>query len=148
MDADWSHDPTAPAGAGRRDRACRRGNRFALRRRRGDRRLAVASAAAEPRDQRLESRGAAAADVRHRAVRIRAYRVAKLRELRLGGRSRRQVTPISKKSSGTWLGRGPRFAEVPITFRQRRAGASKMSVREAAGKLGTMLRLSLRRGRP
>jgi dolichol-phosphate mannosyltransferase len=38
---------------------------------------------------------------------------------------------------------GATFAEVPITFRERRAGASKVSIREAWGKLGTIIRLSM-----
>jgi dolichol-phosphate mannosyltransferase len=34
------------------------------------------------------------------------------------------------------------FAEVPITFRERRAGHSKINFQEAAGKIGTLVRLS------
>jgi len=36
-----------------------------------------------------------------------------------------------------------RFAEVPITFRDRRAGASKVNMGEAVGKVRTLVRLSL-----
>jgi len=36
---------------------------------------------------------------------------------------------------------GARMIEVPITFRERHAGRSKLSLREAAGKLATLLRL-------
>jgi dolichol-phosphate mannosyltransferase len=36
---------------------------------------------------------------------------------------------------------GATFAEVPITFRQRRAGESKIHLGEAAGKVRTLLRL-------
>jgi dolichol-phosphate mannosyltransferase len=36
---------------------------------------------------------------------------------------------------------GARMIEVPITFRERRAGRSKLGLREAAGKLATLLRL-------
>ncbi len=38
-----------------------------------------------------------------------------------------------------------RFVELPITFRERRTGQSKISVREAAGKLSTLLRLCFAR---
>jgi dolichol-phosphate mannosyltransferase len=34
------------------------------------------------------------------------------------------------------------FAEVPITFHERRAGRSKISFREAVGKVRTLVRLS------
>jgi dolichol-phosphate mannosyltransferase len=40
---------------------------------------------------------------------------------------------------------GARIAEVPVVFTQRRAGASKTSHREAAGKLGTLARLAWER---
>ena len=44
------------------------------------------------------------------------------------------------------LSRGnARFAEVPIEFKNRTAGQSKISLREVWGKLITLLRLSLRR---
>jgi dolichol-phosphate mannosyltransferase len=36
---------------------------------------------------------------------------------------------------------GARMIEVPITFRERRAGRSKLGLRETAGKLATLLRL-------
>ncbi len=33
---------------------------------------------------------------------------------------------------------GASFVEIPITFRQRRAGVSKVNLREAIGKIGTL----------
>jgi dolichol-phosphate mannosyltransferase len=42
---------------------------------------------------------------------------------------------------------GATFAEVPITFRERRSGQSKINAREALGKLGTLLRLATTRSR-
>jgi dolichol-phosphate mannosyltransferase len=80
--------------------------------------------------------------VRDSSGAFRAYRVAKLRDVRLD----------DIRSSGyayleeiLWhLHRaGATFAEVPITFEQRRGGHSKISFREAAGKLGTLIRLSV-----
>jgi dolichol-phosphate mannosyltransferase len=40
---------------------------------------------------------------------------------------------------------GATFVEVPITFHERRAGESKVSVGEAAGKLATLVRLAVAR---
>jgi dolichol-phosphate mannosyltransferase len=40
---------------------------------------------------------------------------------------------------------GATFAEVPITFHQRKSGRSKINAREALGKLGTLLRLATSR---
>jgi dolichol-phosphate mannosyltransferase len=37
---------------------------------------------------------------------------------------------------------GASFVEVPITFRQRRAGASKINFREAVAKISTLARLA------
>jgi dolichol-phosphate mannosyltransferase len=72
---------------------------------------------------------------------FRAYRVAKLREIDL---AKIQATGYACMEEILWcLHRaGASFIEVPITFRDRRAGQSKISVREAAAKLGTLLRLS------
>jgi hypothetical protein len=41
---------------------------------------------------------------------------------------------------------GASFAEVPITFHERRAGRSKIDASEAVGKLSTLLRLARHRG--
>lgn len=43
--------------------------------------------------------------------------------------------------------RGARFAEVPIAFTDRRAGASKVSLAEARGKAAVLARLALQRFR-
>ncbi len=74
----------------------------------------------------------------------RAYRVARLRELEL---DKIQANGYAYVEETLWhLHRaGARIVEIPITFRQRRAGRSKINVREAAGKLGTLLRLACRR---
>ena len=79
--------------------------------------------------------------VRDASGAFRAYRVAKLRDVRLNDI---RATGYSYLEELLWhLHRaGATFAEVPITFRERRAGASKISFREAWGKLGTIIRLS------
>jgi dolichol-phosphate mannosyltransferase len=75
---------------------------------------------------------------------FRAYRVAKLRELDFADI---QSSGYAYLEEILWhLDRiGSTFAEVPITFHQRRAGRSKISTREAAAKLRTLFRLSSRR---
>jgi dolichol-phosphate mannosyltransferase len=80
--------------------------------------------------------------IRDASGNFRAYRVAKLREVRL---DEIRATGYSYLEELAWkLHRaGATFAEVPITFRDRRAGASKVSFREAWGKLRTIVRLSL-----
>jgi dolichol-phosphate mannosyltransferase len=71
----------------------------------------------------------------------RAFRVVKLRELRIDDI---QATGYAFLEEVLWhLHRaGATFAEVPITFRDRRAGTSKVSFGEAWGKLRTILRLA------
>lgn len=78
--------------------------------------------------------------VRDASGAFRAYRVAKLREVRLDDI---RATGYAYLEELLWhLHRaGARFSEVPITFHERRAGASKISFREAWGKLGTIFRL-------
>jgi len=73
----------------------------------------------------------------------RAYRVAKLRELDLDSL---QATGYAYLEEILWhlAQANATFAELPITFRQRRAGRSKISLREAAGKVGILVRLSCR----
>jgi dolichol-phosphate mannosyltransferase len=78
---------------------------------------------------------------------FRAYRVNKLRELDLGHIS---ASGYAYLEEILWhLHRaGAAFAEVPITFHERRAGRSKINVREAAAKVYMLLRLAvLRPGR-
>jgi dolichol-phosphate mannosyltransferase len=74
---------------------------------------------------------------------FRAYRVAALRALDV---SRIQAVGYSYLEEIVWLlqRRGATFAEVPITFHQRRAGASKISLQEALGKIATLVRLAWR----
>ncbi len=75
---------------------------------------------------------------------FRAYRVAKLRELDFADI---QATGYAYLEEILWhLDRvNATFAEVPITFQQRRAGRSKISAREAISKLQILFRLGLRR---
>jgi dolichol-phosphate mannosyltransferase len=143
LDADWSHDPAyLPALVAATERAdVVIGSRY------------VAGGAIEgwPWHRRVLSRSINALDrvalrlpVRDSSGAFRAYRVAKLRELRL---EQIRSGGYAYLEEILWhLDRlGATFAEVPITFRQRRAGESKINLREAVGKLGTILRLSLRR---
>jgi dolichol-phosphate mannosyltransferase len=81
--------------------------------------------------------------VRDASGAFRAYRVAKLKEIDL---DQTQAHGYAFLEELLWhLQRaGATFAEVPITFRRRRAGQSKMNLREAAGKIVTIGRLGLR----
>lgn len=74
----------------------------------------------------------------------RAYRTSKLREVRL---EEIEANGYAYLEEILWhlQWAGASFVEVPITFRQRRGGRSKMSLREAAGKLSTLVRLVTRR---
>jgi len=75
---------------------------------------------------------------------LRAYDVLLLGQLEL---SQFQSAGYSFLEEILWhLGRlNARFAEVPITFSNRRAGASKIGLREVGGKLATLSRLAWRR---
>ena len=77
---------------------------------------------------------------------FRCYRVAALRQI--------DLTAIRSKGFGfleevLWhLQRsGAKMVEVPFTFRERRAGRSKVNVSEAVGKLKTIGRLAVLRSR-
>jgi dolichol-phosphate mannosyltransferase len=73
---------------------------------------------------------------------FRAYRVAKLREVPLDTVRATGYSYLEELACRLhWAGAA--FAEVPITFRDRRAGTSKVNFREAWGKLGTIVRLSV-----
>jgi dolichol-phosphate mannosyltransferase len=78
--------------------------------------------------------------VRDTSGAFRVYRVAKLREVRLdairsaGYAYLEEILWHLDHVDAT-------FAEVPITFHERRAGRSKTSAREAVGKLQMLLRL-------
>lgn len=140
MDADWSHDPQylpeLVAATAHADVAI--GSRY------------VAGGAIEgwPAHRRIMSR------VVNRLSRVmlrlpiqdtsgafRAYRVAKLRTVDL---NRVRASGYSYLEEILWLlaQQNATFAEVPITFRERRAGHSKINLQEAAGKIGTLVRLS------
>ena len=79
--------------------------------------------------------------VRDASGAFRAYRVEKLRDVRLEDV---RATGYAYLEELLWhLNRvGAEFVEVPITFHERRAGQSKVSFGEGWGKLGTLLRLS------
>jgi dolichol-phosphate mannosyltransferase len=72
---------------------------------------------------------------------FRAYRVAKLRTLDVGNI---QASGYSYLEEILWhlAQANATFAEVPITFRERRAGRSKINFGEATGKIRTLLRLA------
>jgi dolichol-phosphate mannosyltransferase len=72
---------------------------------------------------------------------FRAYRVVKLRDVEL---NRVQSTGYAYLEEIIWLlsRAGATFTEVPITFHERRAGQSKISLREAAAKLAMLVRLA------
>ena len=74
----------------------------------------------------------------------RLYRVAKLRELDF---AQLTATGYAYLEEILWQlhRRGARFAEVPLTFTERRAGASKVHAGEAWGKLKVLARLSQER---
>jgi dolichol-phosphate mannosyltransferase len=78
--------------------------------------------------------------VRDSSGAFRAYRVAKLRDV---GRDNIQASGYAYLEEILWhLHRaGATFTEVPITFHERRAGRSKINLREAFSKLTTLLRL-------
>ena len=73
---------------------------------------------------------------------FRAYRVAKLREIRLEDI---RASGFAFFEEQLWLlhRAGATFVEIPITFHDRRAGKSKINVGEGLGKLVTLLRLAL-----
>lgn len=72
---------------------------------------------------------------------FRAYRVAALRQIEL---SNVQAAGYSYLEEILWyLHRtGATYREVPITFRERRAGKSKVSLHEAVAKISTLIRLA------
>jgi dolichol-phosphate mannosyltransferase len=140
LDADWSHDPRhLPELLAALDDAD-----VAI----GSRYCSGGQIEGWPLSRRIMSKGVNSLThlllrlpIRDASGNFRAYRVARLRELRLDAI---RATGYSIQEELAWsLHRaGATFAEVPITFRDRRAGASKVSFREAWGKLGTIVRLS------
>ena len=88
------------------------------------------------------SRGVLRLPVRDSSGAFRAYRVSELAEL--------DVTKISSAGYAyleeiVWLldRRGARFVEVPIVFRERQRGQSKISLGEVGGKLAMLCRLAV-----
>ena len=142
LDADWSHDPKHLPGLIRAlDSAD-----VAI----GSRYCPGGAIEGWPWQRRLLSRGVNGLSrfllrlpIRDTSGSFRACRVDKLRELDLDSIRAEGYAYLEEI---LWhLGRaGASFAEAPITFHQRRAGQSKINVREAGGKLATLLRLSLR----
>ena len=82
--------------------------------------------------------------VRDASTACRLYRVAKLAELDFNDL---HATGYAYLEEILWQlhRRGARFAEVPIAFTDRRAGASKVGVGEAVGKAKVLARLAGRR---
>lgn len=141
MDADWSHDPQyLPAIVEAAERAD-----VAL----GSRYCENGAIEGWPVGRRILSRGAnwlsrvlLRLPVRDSTGAFRAYRVAALKKIDL---ETLRSAGYSHLEEILWhLHRaGAKFAEVPITFRERRAGQSKINAKEAIGKLRTLLRLSV-----
>ena len=145
MDADWSHDPrhlpeivaaTNAVDVAIGSRYCRGG-----------------TVEGWPLTRRILSRvmnGLSRAvlrfPIKDASGAFRAYRVAVLRELDV---SQIQAVGYSYLEEIIWLLHrgGATFAEVPITFHQRRAGASKISLREGVAKISTLARLAVRKSR-
>jgi dolichol-phosphate mannosyltransferase len=141
MDADWSHDPqylralvegTDSADVALGSRYCEKGGIDGW-----------------PFGRRILSRGVnwlsgllLRIPVRDSSGAFRAYRVTALKKIDLDAL---RSTGYAYMEEILWhLHRsGARLVEVPITFRERRAGKSKINTREAIGKLGTLLRLSV-----
>ncbi len=75
---------------------------------------------------------------------FRAYRVAKLREIDIEAISSQGYAYLEEI---VWLldRHGAKFGEVPITFRERQRGQSKISLKELGGKLSMLSRLAFRR---
>lgn len=141
LDADWSHDPIylteLVAAIHNADVAI------------GSRYCTGGEIEGWPMSRRIVSRWVNALThlllrlpVRDASGAFRAYRVAKLRELPL---ENLRATGYSYLEELLWMlhRAGATFAEVPITFHERRAGKSKVNFHEACGKLRTIFRLAL-----
>jgi dolichol-phosphate mannosyltransferase len=139
MDADWSHDPRyLPALVGATSEAdVTLGSRY----------CGGGKIDGWPLHRRLLSlmmnwlSGVALRlPVRDTSGAFRAYRVEALKKIEL---DEIRSTGYSYLEEILWQlhHAGVNMIEVPITFRERRAGRSKVSVGEAIGKLSTLLRL-------
>ena len=141
MDADWSHDPQyLPAIV-----EAAEGADVAL----GSRYCENGAIEGWSMRRRILSRGAnwlsrlmLRLPVRDSSGAFRAYRLDALKKIDL---ATLRSTGYSYLEEILWhLDRaGATFAEVPITFRERRAGKSKINAKEALGKVRTLLRLSV-----
>jgi dolichol-phosphate mannosyltransferase len=141
MDADWSHDPQyLPALVGAASEAD-----VAL----GSRYCSGGKIDGWPLHRRLLSRTmnwlsgvALRLPVRDTSGAFRAYRIGALKKIDLDAI---RSTGYSYLEEILWHlhHAGVKMVEVPITFRERRAGRSKVNAREAVGKLSTLLRLCL-----
>jgi dolichol-phosphate mannosyltransferase len=143
LDADWSHPPDclAQLASAAENAEVALGSRYC----RGGR------IEGWPRWRRLASRAnnwlschLAGIPARDSSGNLRAYDVGLLRQLDW---SRLQTSGYSFLEEILWQlqRQGARFAEVPIVFSNRRAGASKVDFSEVLGKLGTLGRLTWRR---
>jgi dolichol-phosphate mannosyltransferase len=140
MDADWSHDPQyLPALVRALDDA-----EVAL----GSRYCAGGAIEGWPLHRRLLSRAANGLTgmmlrlpVRDTSGAFRAYRVASLKTIDL---NTIRAAGYAYLEEILWhLHRaGARMVDVPITFRERRAGRSKINAKEAVSKLQTLCRLA------
>jgi dolichol-phosphate mannosyltransferase len=143
LDADWSHDPSAlPELVGALDRVD-----VAI----GSRYCPGGAIEGWPWHRRWMSRSLNVLSrvllrvpVGDASGAYRAYRISKLQQADLQPIKARGYAYLEEL---LWhLHRsGATFAEVPITFRERRAGQSKINYREAAAKLATLFRLAFRR---
>jgi dolichol-phosphate mannosyltransferase len=139
MDADWSHDPQhLPALLGAVETAdVALGSRYCER----------GAIDGWPLTRRIISRGMNGLSrlllrlpVRDSSGAFRAYRLATLKKIDLDSI---HSAGYSYLEEILWhLHRsGAKLVEVPITFRERRAGQSKITAREAVDKISTLLRL-------
>jgi dolichol-phosphate mannosyltransferase len=141
MDADWSHDPRhLPELLGALEHSdVTIGSRY------------VVGGAIEgwPTHRRIVSRvmnrltrTVLRLPVRDASGAFRAYRVDKLRQLRL---DRIRASGYAYLEEILWHlnAVGATFTEIPIKFRERRAGKSKIDLHEAVGKLRTLCRLAM-----
>jgi dolichol-phosphate mannosyltransferase len=140
MDADWSHDPQfLPAIVAATERAD-----VAI----GSRYCAGGAIEGWPLHRRLMSscmngltRRMLRLPVRDASGAFRAYRVAALKRINLEDV---RATGYAYLEEMLWdLDQaGATFVEIPITFRDRRAGSSKVSLGEAKAKVSTLWRLA------
>jgi dolichol-phosphate mannosyltransferase len=142
MDADWSHDPqylpalvaaTARADVAIGSRYCAGGaiEGWPVYRR-------VVSRAMNWLSRRMLRLPVADSSGAFRAYRATVLRAAAIEDVQSAGYSYLEEILWQLRRAGAT------FEEVPITFRERRAGRSKITLGEAAAKLSTLRRLSKR----